>query len=82
MAFNQTENTMVSTTVAGSVVASIKALGADIRLAWQRLAAVCKRRPRGEYEREQAGSVDRYELERRERAWNRWQSSDGSLLGS
>jgi hypothetical protein len=72
---------MVLATVVGSVAASIKALGANIRLAWQRLAAVCKRRQRGEYERLLAGSADRFELERRERAWNRWQSSDGSLLG-
>jgi hypothetical protein len=72
---------MVRATVVGSVAASIKALGAIIRLAWQRLAAVCKRRQRGEYERLLAGSADRFELERRERAWNRWQSSDGSLLG-
>jgi len=28
-----------------------------------------------------AGSVDRFEVERRERAWNRWQSQDSSLLG-
>jgi hypothetical protein len=73
------ENTMVPATVVRSVATSIKALGADVRLAWQRLAAVG--RPRGEYERLLADSADRFELERRERAWNRWQSSDGSLLG-
>jgi hypothetical protein len=73
---------MVPTTVVGSVAASINALGADIRSAWRRLAAVRRRRPRGEHERVRAGSADRFELERRERAWNRWQSSDGSLLGS
>ena len=72
---------MVPATVVRSVAASIKALGADIGLAWQRLAAVLRRRQRGEYERILAGSADRFELERRERAWNRVQSSDGSLLG-
>jgi len=32
-------------------------------------------------ERILAGSVDRFEVEQRERAWNRWHSQDGSLLG-
>ena len=73
---------MVPTTVVGSIAASIKALGAEMRLAWRRLTAVRRRRQSGEYERLLAGSADRFELERRERAWNRWQSSDGSLLGS
>jgi hypothetical protein len=67
--------------VVSNVAASIKALSAHIRLAWQRLAAVLRRRQREEYERLLAESADRFELERRERAWNRWQSSDGSLLG-
>jgi hypothetical protein len=73
---------MVRTAIVGTMVASIKALGTDIRWAWRRLAAVRRRRQSGEYERLLAGSADRFELERRERAWNRWQSSDGSLLGS
>ncbi len=72
---------MVPAGVGASIAASIKALGADIRLAWQHLAAVRRRRQRGEYERLLAGSADRFELERRERTWTRWQSSDGSLLG-
>jgi hypothetical protein len=73
---------MVRAAIVGSIAASIKALGTHIRLAWRRLAAVRRRRQRGEHERLLAGSADRFELERRERAWNRWQSSDGSLLGS
>jgi hypothetical protein len=73
---------MVRAAIVGSIAASIKALGTDIRLAWRRLAAVRRRRQSGECERLLAGSADRFELERRERAWNRWQSSDGSLLGS
>jgi hypothetical protein len=72
---------MVPARVAGCVAARIRALGADIRLAWQRVAAVHRRGQRGEYERLLADSADRFELERRERTWTRWQSSDGSLLG-
>ena len=73
---------MTQAAVVRSFAASINALGADIRLAWRRLVAVRRRRQSVEYERLLAGSADRFELERRERAWNRWQSSDGSLLGS
>jgi hypothetical protein len=72
---------MVPTAFTASVAASIKTLGAGIRLAWQRLAAVLRHTQHGEYERLLAGSADRFELEQRERAWNRWQSGDGSLLG-
>ena len=72
---------MVPATVLKSVAASIAALGAAIRRASQRLAAARARRKRGEYEPLLAGSADRFELERRERARMRWQSSDGSLLG-
>ena len=73
---------MVRAALIGSIAASIKALGADIRLAWRRLVTARRRRQSAEYERLLAGSADRFELERRERAWNRWKSSDGSLLGS
>jgi hypothetical protein len=59
----------------------IMTLAADIRSAWRRLAARQMRRRRDELERHFAGSADRFELERRERAWTRWHSSDGSLLG-
>jgi hypothetical protein len=72
---------MVRTAVVGRIATSVKALSADISFAWRRLAAVRRCRQSGEYERLLAGSTDRFELERRERAWNRWQSSDGSLLG-
>ena len=72
---------MVAATAVGRVAASIKALGADIRLVWQRLAVARRRRQRGEFERLLAGSADRFDLELRERAWNRWQSRDASLLG-
>ena len=72
---------MVPAAVVASVAASNKALGTDIRLGWQRLAAMRRRRQRGECERLLAGSADRFELERRERAWNRWHNGDGSLLG-
>ena len=72
---------MVRAAIVRSIAASIKTLGTDTRLAWRRLAAVRRHRQSGEYERLLAGSADRFELERRERVWNRWQSSDGSLLG-
>jgi hypothetical protein len=72
---------MVPPAAVGNVAASIRALCAKIRLVWHRLTAVRKLRQRGEYERLLASSADRFELERRERAWTRWQSGDGSLLG-
>jgi hypothetical protein len=75
------EHMMIRAAVVRSVAASIKALVANLRLGWQRLAAVHSRRQRGEYERLLDGSTDRFELERRERAWNRSHASDGSLLG-
>ena len=58
----------------------IIALGAHIRSAWQWLAARYGRRRRGNLERYFAGSADRFELERLERAWTRGDTSDGSLL--
>ena len=70
---------MLLSTVAASK--RIMALGAEIRSAWQRLAAWQRRWRRGEHERYFAGAADRFELERRERAWTRRHSSDGSLLG-
>jgi hypothetical protein len=70
---------MFLTAVAGSKLTL--ALGAHIRSAWQWLAAAHSLRRRGEHERYFAGSADRFELERRERAWTRGHYSDGSLLG-
>jgi hypothetical protein len=70
---------MFLTEVAASKL--IMAFGAHIRLAWQWLAAAYGRRRAGEHERYFSGSSDRFELERRERAWTRGHSSDGSLLG-
>ena len=58
----------------------IIALGAHICSAWQWLAARYGRRRRSSLERYFAGSADRFELERLERAWTRGDSSDGSLL--
>jgi hypothetical protein len=54
---------------------------ADMGSRWQRLAVVRASGQRNELEHFFAGSVDRFELERRERDWTRWQSRDGSLLG-
>ena len=70
---------MVLTEVAASKL--ITALRTHIRSAWQRLATAYRRRQRRAHERYFAGSTDRFELERRERAWTRGHSSDGSLLG-
>ena len=58
----------------------VKAMTAAARVALQRLMAALGRLRRSERERFLADSVDRFEVERRERAWNRWQSEDGSLL--
>ena len=54
---------------------------ADIGSMWRTLAALRGNGQRGEHECFLADSVDRFELERRERDWTRWQSSDASLLG-
>jgi hypothetical protein len=54
---------------------------AACRVLQQRLLAALGQASGSEREQILAGSVDRFEVERRERAWNRWQSQDGSLLG-
>jgi len=59
----------------------IMAWRAHIHSAWQRLVAGYRSRQHGEHERYFAGAADRFELERRERAWTRGHYSDGSLLG-
>jgi hypothetical protein len=59
----------------------VKALTAAARALQQRLKVALGHLSRGQHERILAGSVDRFEVERRERAWNRWYSEDDSLLG-
>ena len=59
----------------------VKVVAAAARTARQWLTAALRRWDRSERERLLAGSSDRFEVERREQAWNRWQSQDGSLLG-
>ena len=59
----------------------VKAVTAAARALQQRLKVALGHLSRSRYERILAGSVDRFEVERRERAWNRWHSQDGSLLG-
>jgi len=54
---------------------------ADVRAAWVKFAAAIQRGLRGEHERYLAASVDRFDLERRERAWCREQRRGGSLIG-
>jgi hypothetical protein len=63
------------------VAAASRALWVDILIARRALAAKLLRRAQNELERELSDSTDRFEIERRERAWNRWQPQDGSLLG-
>ena len=65
----------------GAAAKWINALRAGIRHALHPPGAWRWRRRRGESERCFAGATDRFELERRERAWNRWHNRDGSLLG-
>jgi hypothetical protein len=68
---------MFPTEIAGACVAAcrrMKAWGASI-------LGVSNRRRRGEHERYFGSSADRFELERRERAYTRWDSHEGSLLG-
>ena len=56
-------------------------LPALLRLAWLRLTERVRQRNGTERERDLAASSDRFEVERRERAWNRGENRDGSLLG-
>lgn len=71
----------VSVEGSGSASKRIDALRSGIDNALQTVVAWNLRWRRGERAHYFAGSTDRFELERRERAWNRWHSSDGSLLG-
>ena len=59
----------------------VKAVTAAARALQQRLKVALGHPSGSPFERILAGSVDRFEVERRERAWNRWHSQDGSLLG-
>jgi hypothetical protein len=54
---------------------------AAIRSAWVKFAAAIQRWGRGDHDRYLAASVDRFDLERRERAWCRDQRRGGSLIG-
>jgi hypothetical protein len=67
--------------IAGSCAAwaRAKALATAARATRQRLMAALA--GRSEHERFLAGSVDHFDVERREREWDRWQSRNGSLLG-
>lgn len=69
------------TSAIARVAASSGTLWTDVRVACRALSAKRRQRAQNELERQLSGSTDRFELERRERAWNRWQSQDGSLLG-
>ena len=59
----------------------VKAVTAAARTLQLRLKVALGHLSSSQYERILAGSVDRFEVERRERAWSRWHSQDGNLLG-
>ena len=59
----------------------VKVVTAAARALQQRFKAALRYPSDSQYERILAGSVDHFEVERRERAYNRWHSQDGSLLG-
>ncbi len=59
----------------------VKAVTAATRALQQRLKVALRHLSSSRYERILAGSVDHFEVERRERTWNRWHNQDGSLLG-
>jgi hypothetical protein len=59
----------------------VKVVTAAARTLQQRLKVALEHLSSSQYERVLADSVDRFEVERHERAWNRWHSQDGSLLG-
>ena len=82
-ALNDALATVVTVGIAGCRGAwtRVNAVATASRAARQGLIAALKRQPRSEHERFLAGSADHFEVERRERAWDRWQSRDGSLLG-
>jgi hypothetical protein len=80
---SNTGATLVALGLAGSESTGSKfmmCIGA-VRRAWLRLMEPARRGERTEQERYLAASGDRFEVERRERAWNREQERDGSLLG-
>jgi len=58
----------------------VKAVTAAARALQQRLKVALGHLSSSQYERLHVGSVARFEAERRERAWNRRYSQDGSLL--
>lgn len=78
--FGRRENAVLPTGVVECVAPKVKALGAAILSLWQRSSGVF-RRSRIQCEHRLAASVDRFDLERRERSCNRCHDSDASLLG-
>jgi hypothetical protein len=74
---------LVALGVAGceSIRSRVEQRMAAARLAWMRVVRRLHRSRRGELERSLALSLDHFEVERREREWNREYRHDGSLLG-
>src|SRR5262249_55468264 len=59
----------------------VKAIAVAVSGAWQTLTAALGPRARSDHESFLDESFDHAEVERRERAYDRWQSRGGSLLG-
>jgi hypothetical protein len=66
--------------ISAGLAQRVKAVTAAARALQQRLKVALGHLSSSQYERILAGSVDHFEVERRERAWNRWHNQDGSLL--
>ena len=67
--------------VLARLAASIRVLWANIGILRCTFAAMRRSRAQSESERLLSDATDRFELERRERAWTRRHPEDGSLLG-
>jgi hypothetical protein len=64
-----------------AALALIGSVAFATRCVWMATMTALKRPSRSAHEKFLEESIDRFEVEQRERAWNRWQSEDGSLLG-
>jgi hypothetical protein len=73
--------TMQSGKSSAGLAQGVNMVAAAARALQQRLKVVLGHPGSRQYERILADSVDRFEVERRERAWNRGDCRDGSLLG-
>lgn len=73
--------TMQNATNSAGLAQRVKAVTATARALQQSLKVALGHLRSSQYERILADPVDRFEVERREVAWNRGDCRDGSLLG-